>query len=328
MKLKYGIVFAVVCLAGSMPGMDGIEYLKENRWIESAAVTSTGLSFKLKPLAFRVAQNDINAPWRLAQEYVEKDEALVLDPEQWTWFIISHSRVMFTPVSFKSGHKGFRVTSWATGAAASSPKAEPVITYIVLSDTPMALGESDVEMVKDKGEWVKAEDSKSLIIEKLGWYAEGFVKDIDRIMQDPEVIARILENPFLAKQWNTLVAEGLIKTNAVAKQQEEQFAVPVWVLEKYGMIADGFVREADNIMRDPNMRAKILGDPGYAKIWNALVEEGFIKTNTEPQTVTQPDMEQGKASAPPPNRTWLYIVIPLCLLLPILYFLRRKLTNH
>ena len=161
--MKKSIVCTALLLANSILGMDGIEYLKEG-WINSASVSPTNLALKLKPMfyPFSVALNGPLGTWRSSEEYVENDEAVILTPDQETWFIANSSRVMFTPVSFKSRHKGFRVTYWAIGAGAL--RTTPVITYIVLSGTPMEAGEDDVVMVMDNGQWVKAKDSKRLIM--------------------------------------------------------------------------------------------------------------------------------------------------------------------
>ena len=278
MREKYWIVFTFAFLVGSIQGMDGIEYLKENRWIESAVVTSKSLTLKLTPLPFHVAQNDIRAPWRGAWDYVEKDEAVVLDPEQWTWLIARHSRVMFTPVSFKNKRKGFRVTRWVIG---SGPDIPPVITYIVLSDKPMEASEADVKMVKDNGIWVKAEDSRSLELEKLGDKAEHVIKTAHIIMQNPSAMADKLSRPEAIEYWNMLVDRGFLKYPKLPLQPEAEGGV---------MIVSPPICTDELIIRNKRLEAE---------------DEGQVK----------------------PNNFWLYVGISLCVLIPILYFLWRKLKT-
>ena len=55
--------------------------------------------------------------------------------------------------------------------------------------------------------------------------------------------------------------------------------------------------------------------------------EAFARTNQQGRATSPPVEEEGGAAASPPSRLWLYVGIALCLF-PILYFLRRKLTNH
>ncbi|MCL2104555.1 MAG: hypothetical protein FWH21_05830 [Kiritimatiellaeota bacterium] len=224
--MKKCVVRVVLALAvNSVLGMDGIEYLKQGNWADVVSVTSTNLTLKIKNDYFYISQDDSNRKvleeaktnvWaqlgRWSSEFKEKGETLVLTPDQGTRFSEDHGRVTFKPVSFKSQHKGFRVTS--TGIGAGSYKRTPDIMYIVLSDTPMEAGEDDVEMVMDNGEWVNAEDSKSLTVEKLGWVAELYIARAEAIRQNPAEMARIFGNPESARIWNALVENGLIKTNA------------------------------------------------------------------------------------------------------------------
>jgi len=151
-------------------------------------------------------------------EYIANGEAVILTPDRWTWFIDSEGRMMFTPVSFKSKHKGFRVTRMPLGVSARY--SSPEIAYIVLSDTPMTAGENDVEMVMDNGKWVKAGDSRSLDVEKIGHGADFLIRRAERIMQDSEYRARMLNNEEYIKIWDMLIDWGVIKTNAESKTQQ------------------------------------------------------------------------------------------------------------
>ena len=55
--------------------------------------------------------------------------------------------------------------------------------------------------------------------------------------------------------------------------------------------------------------------------------ETFARTNQQGRATSPPVEEEGGAAASPPSRLWLYVGIALCLL-PILYVLRRKFSNH
>ena len=211
MKKRYAALTALL-LASSMFGMDGIEFLEKDPWIESVSVSPTNLivNFQLGPTlsVLSVAPNGMPGDWRDAKDYIANNEALVLTPDRTTWLGGHAYRIMFTPVSFKSQHKGFRVTWRPEGDAAYS--ASPKIAYVALSDTPMEQGEGDVEMVMDNGEWVKAEDSRSLEIEKLGWRAENMIQFADLTMQRPEIMANLRSNPDGLELWNLLVDKGFI----------------------------------------------------------------------------------------------------------------------
>ena len=221
-KCVVGIVIALS--VNGVQGEDGLEWLKKSRIVDVVSVTSSNLTLQITNGYFHVSQDSdsrrkfleegkTNKVWakqmRGSPEFWKNDEALVLTPDQEIQFSEDHGRITFKPVSYKSQHKGFRLTRTIIGAFAN--RSMPDITYIVLSDTPMEMGEDDVEMVYDKGAWVKAEDSKSLIVEKLGWIAEMYIVLAEETMQDPVRMARTLDNPKFAKIWNTLVEEGLIK---------------------------------------------------------------------------------------------------------------------
>ena len=326
---KNSIALTVLLLANSMLGMGGIEFLKTLDGVDVVSVTSTGLVVKHRPTRIQKGWKD----GRYFERPEPYEEELTLTPDQQT--LISGGgrdgpQVMLTPVAFKSQHKGFRVTE----AYSSSP----AITYIVLSDTPMELGEDDVEMVMDDGEWVRAEDSRSLEIEKLGWSAKNMIGLADATMRIPEWKTNLLSNPEGVELWNLLVDKGLIKYPKLeALRVEDRVISPrlkrllAWDWE-HGLISS-------------NLMAHILRDPELARVWHAAVEEGLIKTNIKPKLVTVFEGAGGMTASPPiheENETslpvvgvernkpslWLYAAISLCVLLPILYFLRRKLTNH
>jgi len=285
MRTKYIIGVTVGLCASNMLGTNGVKALESSGPIDSVSVTSTNMTVKFRSLPAR----NFGVRFLRTQEYrkLESNEELVLTPDQEVRFGSNDGRIVLKPVSFKGQRKGFRVVNMPVGSSAYDVDPTSVITYIVLSDTPMELGEDEVEMVMDNGEWVKVEDSNSLIIEKLGWYAELLLMNPEETMQDAEKMAKTLNDPFVSKIWNALVEHGLIKTNAVGKQDEA--AAPSHAKEAHA------------------------GQGG-------AVLPPSRKDNATPATVVE--VEQSKR-----NNLWLYGGILLCILFPILYFLRRKLKT-
>jgi hypothetical protein len=115
-------------------------------------------------------------------------------------------------------------------------------------------------------------------------------------------------------------------------------------IEKLGPIAVLIFPRAEEIQRNPEWMAEVLGHPGFSNMWNKLIEKGYITTNAvekESRATTLSrvkgwfgkrdeaasredgqDEEQSK-----PNNPWLYVGIVLCVLFPLLYFLRKKLKT-
>jgi len=117
---------------------------------------------------------------------------------------------------------GFRVTEWSLSGPVYARRPKPPIAYIALSDIPMEVGEDDVELTLDNGEWVKPEDSRTLEIERLGRDADRMIRDAKRLMNRPSEMAQILKYPYSSNLWHTLVERGFIQwTNA-----EPQSATP------------------------------------------------------------------------------------------------------
>jgi hypothetical protein len=310
---KSCIALTALLLADGISGMDGVEYLKENPWVESVSVTSTNVIVKYRSTRMNEIWEDGPTPTSRRKVSFQKESyvaELVLTPDQRIKTQIEGHRhapiVTFTPVSFKDQHKGFRVTWTHTDGF-----APPVITYIALSDTPVALGEGDVETVMGDGEWVRAGDSKSLEIEKLGWRAENLIWGADEIMSNPEELALFRSRPQSVEYWNMLVDKGLLKHPKLEALREEDRVVDPYTKKR--LARDWALGEIDS-----RMMAVILANPDSARAWRALVAEGAIRTNAEPRPVT----EDGGAG-PSPSRLWLYTLIPLALL-AALYFARRE----
>ena len=314
MKMKYCIFFAFLLFVNNILGIDGIEYVKGDGWIDSASVTSTNIVVKFLPNqdSFSVKQNDMR---RRVLEYTENNEALQIAPDLETWFISRNSQVVFKPISFKNQYKGFRVIKMFVGDSAHGDV--PVITYIVLSDSPVEMGEEDVDMVMDNGEWVNVKNSRSLEIEKLGWYAGIFMNDAEKIMQDAEIMARISRDPYFAKLWTTLVEKGLIKQSiepslAVMPEKDETGII---IAPRSGAILSSRVDEAETVETSSfAVAAEVAADD---------------KQSEEPVTESIPVLEDEK---PDNNDTaWcnrLCVVAVICILLipccAILWIMQKK----
>ena len=180
---KWCIGFSTVLLVNNLQSMDGVEYLKENRWICSATVSTTNLAVKFSLGTFSVLQDNV---WRPTSEYIANDEELILTPDKFTRFGERHSQVDFNPVIFKDQHKGFKITIMSIGIW--EDRFPPITTYTVLSDVPMEKGEDDVEMILKNGEWVQYEKPQPVTPPEVG---KGRAASPTLTKQDwPEVMPR------------------------------------------------------------------------------------------------------------------------------------------
>ena len=152
MRVNVCMISMLVLFVSNVWGMDGIGHLIEERWIGSATVSSTNLVVKLQVGSFFVSQGDTRVG-RHASEYIENDEMLILTPDKETRFSGRHGRALWTPISLKNNLKGFRIIT--TFHWWPNPTTTNAIAYLALSDTPVEVGEEDVEMIMEAGEWVK-----------------------------------------------------------------------------------------------------------------------------------------------------------------------------
>ena len=207
----------VALSANGLYGVDVAEFWEKMRIIDSAVVTPKDLTLTL--ISHRSLSGwGVRIPAEQRRLDVVPGGKIVLVPDQAMVFQGRHVRITFTPVSFKSKHKGFRMerVSFGFGSTVGKPAD---IAYMAFSDTPLTVGEDDVVMVMDDGKWVKAEDSRSLEIAKLGVEAEYLIEYANQVMQNPETMAMMLNHLKSAQLWNTLIERGLIKTNAEDRAQ-------------------------------------------------------------------------------------------------------------
>ena len=209
----------VAMLAGNILGMDGVDLIKSFNLFDAIIVTSTNLTFKLD------SHPDISL-WgfqflgkeRQGYRRLVPNEELVLVPNQVVHIESRSYRLILTPVSFQNQSMGFRATQWRIGSG--SPKPTPTVAYIALNNIPMNVGEDDVEMTMDNGEWVKPKDSKRLEIEKLGWDAEKMIQHTESTMQNPERMAELFRNRGASNLWSILVEKGFIKQGTNSNADE------------------------------------------------------------------------------------------------------------
>ena len=209
---KYVVGTTITLLISGLHGMDVAEFWDKTSIIESVAITSRDLTLTLNSDKSLDAWGGWMPGEQRGYDLVPGGK-IILVPDQAMVLGMRHIRITFTPVSFKTNHKGFRLERvlFGTGSLVGTPAD---ITYIAFCDIPIVVGEDDVEMVMDNGEWVKAENSRSLEIAKLGWDAEMLINDAETITQDTEMMARILGHPKSAQLWKTLTERGLIGQNA------------------------------------------------------------------------------------------------------------------
>ena len=203
---------------------NAVDILKSNGF-EVVTITETNLVLKFDNLLRynSVYNNDIRREFakntvvhehapvsRKVEDFVVKNEALVLTPDQVTRLSERHATLKFKPVVFKNNKKGFRIVQWHVGAGYW--KYDPIVTHIVLSDAPMTLNENDEDMIMDDEKWVKADESKSLIVDKLGWGVHFELLHFEALKrQNKDIRAYLIENPVYLKIWTKLVEHGLME---------------------------------------------------------------------------------------------------------------------
>ena len=150
--MKKIIVSAVSLLTVAAQGADdGLEFLKGVGFFDSVMVSSTNLTLKFKDsdrLFVREKQKDV-PPYKTSR-LPERGETISLIPDLETRLTDGrHVSFIFIPVEYRQKQRGFKIIDvfrW------NEPKTNS-ITYIALSDTPVQVGEDDVEMILENWEW-------------------------------------------------------------------------------------------------------------------------------------------------------------------------------
>ena len=299
---KNCIALSALLFVNSMFGMDGVEFLKNHPWFDSVSVSPTHLMISMSSKGSK--------PINWSEEEYKRRYTVerVLTPDAESSVGWGDIRIAFKPVSFKNQYKGFRVTWMPMGIAAEqalfSHRPPSEIVYLALSDTPMTMGEDDVAMVMDNGEWVKAEDSRSLELEKLGAMAEQLIRNQEWIIQNYE---KAFGQQEMADLWNTLVARGFIKSEvelppAVTLEKEKWLKLLREEDEKILATAAAFIKQNESM--------ETASSPSHEE----------VKTSTTDDTVVK---DKPSEAQPEPNRLWLYAGI-LFVLCALFFCLRRK----
>jgi len=212
-----------ILLAGNVLGTNGLEYLTNHDWFANVSVTATDLSFEFNTNRLFIIEYDEiihgkdNMKNRLSftkffpsSIYLQKDETYALshNHETWIYFDIRDYVLIFKPVVFKNQHKGYRIVQWSTDYPPN--RGISVVRHVVCSDIPMIMGENDEEMIMDVGQWTKADESKSLIIDKLGHSAKVISDLAEHRTQDFNTGYQRPEDRRLAEIWDVLVEHEII----------------------------------------------------------------------------------------------------------------------
>jgi hypothetical protein len=99
---------------------------------------------------------------RHSEDYAENDESLILTHDKRTGIYEHHSAYDFNPVVFKGGLNGFRITKIVDLRSFRDPRGVfSTNWHFALGDTPVEVGEDDVEMIMGAGKaWKKFEKPK------------------------------------------------------------------------------------------------------------------------------------------------------------------------
>ena len=149
-------------VAGIVHGEYDLFELDKQFPFESVIVTPTNLMIKFTVGHYGISDlDDISRDFRpkRSSAYAGENEALVLTPTTRVGMGDFHVGYRFTPVVFKNQHKGFKIFYRVTPPAVTpTTPIKSNFWYVALSDTPMEVGEKDVEMIMEKErEWVKYE---------------------------------------------------------------------------------------------------------------------------------------------------------------------------
>ena len=180
MKMKNVIISVTIALASNMSGADGIELLKKLRGIDSVSVTATNLSIWFdKSGGLSVLDKPARGMARSSSEYAENSEPLSLAPDDKITLVYQYNcLVEITPVSFKKQRRGFRIRD-IMASCLYEEECHINVAYIALSDTPIEVGEDDVEMIMKDGE-LKTVKEYHAIVEREDRLQELRVKYRDR----------------------------------------------------------------------------------------------------------------------------------------------------
>ena len=160
--MKKTIMVVFMLLVNDLLGTDVSELLKKYGCKALVSNTSTSLVIKFQSAGFAVSGRPMRGMARRSADYAANNDDLVLTLDEETKLVQRHASIIFAPVSYKSKQRGFRITevfdtrSFGHGITSN-------ITYLALSDAPVKVGEDDVAMIMENGEWKKFEREVDVI---------------------------------------------------------------------------------------------------------------------------------------------------------------------
>ena len=153
-------------------GLDAIEWFNSIGWGKIVSISSTNLLFQFEVNFLGVLQQDmddkfIEEPkinpkveiYRNSSEYINNDELLMITPDRETRLMGRHAQIILVPVTFQNQHKGFQIMQifhWGFSTTNT-------VLYFALSETPMEVGEEDVEMMWKNGEFRPLEEFHAMV---------------------------------------------------------------------------------------------------------------------------------------------------------------------
>ena len=152
MKTKVLIILTAVSFTSGAWGMDGIEVLKEG--FASVTVTPTNITLSSARSPVLIRQKGID-------RWLGYGEDVILTPDcETTLTDMRHVALTFKPASFKNKEKGV----WLVAKVYSLGKGFTTINmHLALSDTPIKVGEDDVEMIMENGEWKTVKEYHAIV---------------------------------------------------------------------------------------------------------------------------------------------------------------------
>ena len=202
MKSKYHIINILIVVASCAYGAYECDF-ETIASFGSVTVTPTNMAIKFKksthmvmPDADAVVMNPVGDYIKPMEAYMENDEALILTPDKRTRMYQYSSGIMFSPVVFKNGLKGFRIHrgSMMSSTTDRVGGATNDVWFVALSDVFVEVGEDDVEMIMGYGWGVERKEGKEWRPFTEADRIRSFVSNLEGLIEaakhDPEARAR------------------------------------------------------------------------------------------------------------------------------------------
>ena len=162
--MKVGSCLVIIMLfVGNGWGMDVFDFFKRMPGnVKSVSISSTDMVIDFnKSSVLQIALNREPYTFRHSREYAANNEPLILVPNKEITLVSRHSAIYFHPVTFRNQHTGFKIINEVDNRSIRRGITTNIIVYVALSDTFVEVGEDDVEMIMEKGEWKTYENKQS-----------------------------------------------------------------------------------------------------------------------------------------------------------------------